>query len=55
MNFSNGIFLFSPATLLNGNKNMFYVRVEWFLLARDKNRKEIFGETQLNTSTTVEL
>lgn len=38
----------------NGNKSMFYVRVEWFLLARDKNDKRHFCDTQLNTST-VEL
>lgn len=38
---------------VNGNKNMFYVRVEWFLLVRDENdkEKETFSDTQLNTLT----
>jgi hypothetical protein len=34
---------FSPErSSLDGYKNMFYVRVEWFLLARDENDKVHF-------------
>lgn len=44
-----------PASLLNGNKNMFYDRVEWFLLARDKNHKEIFRWRPNLIPPTVEL
>jgi hypothetical protein len=53
MNFTRGKFSLERNSL-NGNKNMFYVRVEWFLLARDENDKIHFSDTQLNTST-VEL